>query len=142
MTQPPTPGVQYQPQPPAGGGNGLAIASLILGILACVTFCFPPLAGVLGVVAIILGIIAIQKPTGGGMGKAGMVLGIIGIGLGIALYAAAKAGVGWLGKKAQEAEKRIEEEQKKQQEQMQRQNQTSQPGVILFHPSGWMLVLD
>ncbi|HSZ54771.1 MAG TPA: hypothetical protein VK797_03875 [Tepidisphaeraceae bacterium] len=155
MTQPPTTppgGIQYQ-VPPTGGGNGLAIASLILGILACVTFCFAPVSGLLAVLAIVFGVIAMGKPVGGGMAKSGLVLGVVGISLTLGFYIAVKAGLNWAGKKVQqnsqdwqkqldEAAKKIQEEQKKAQEQMQRQNQTSQPGVILVHPSGWMLVLD
>jgi hypothetical protein len=153
MTQPPTPGIQYQPQPPAGGGNGLAIASLILGILACVTFCFAPLSGLLALLAIVLGVISMSKPVGGGMAKTGLVLGIVSIGMTVGFWMLFRAGMKKAGdvlqqksqelqQKADEMQKQAEEAQKKAQEQMQRQNQTSQPGVILVHPSGWMLVLD
>jgi hypothetical protein len=148
MTQPP-PTVQYQQQP---GGNGLAVASLILGILACITFCAPPLAGLLALLAIVFGVIGMNKPVGGGMAKTGLILGIVGIGITIGFWVLFRMGVKKAGdvlqqkaqelqQKADEMQKQAEEAQKKAQEQMQRQS-TSQPGMILFHPSGWMVVLD
>ena len=70
----PPPGFQPAPAPKT---NGLAIASLICGIL----FCVPYLASLS---AIILGILGIQKSkqpgTGGkGMAIAGLVLGVLGL---------------------------------------------------------------
>jgi hypothetical protein len=75
------------PPPPmsAGGGastNGLAIASLVLGILGVVTcgytfFIAPILAVVLGVVA--RKQIAERGQAGDGMAKAGLALGIVGL---------------------------------------------------------------
>ncbi|GEM_PF-5806073 len=66
---------------------GLAIASLILGIIS-----FVPLVGVLlGIIAIVLGAIGlsnIKKQNLGGMGlaKAGIVLGVLGICFTVLLY--------------------------------------------------------
>ena len=149
MTQPPpTQGIQYQPQPPAG--NGLAVASLVLGIIGCVIFCFPPLAILLGLIAVVLGVIAISQagPVGNGKAKAGLILGVLAIVLGIGVYFAARAGMSWVGKKGtelqkqiDEATKKMEEEQKKAEERM-KQNSTSQPGAVLIHPLGWLIVLD
>jgi hypothetical protein len=130
----------------------LAIASLILGILACVSFCLPPLAGLLGLLAIVFGLIGMNKPVGGGMAKTGLVLGIVGIGLTIGFYVVVKVilkkGGDVLQQKAQELQQKAEEMQKqademqKKAEERARQNSTSQPGMILFHPAGWTVVLD
>ena len=147
MTQQPPPPrpqtVQYQPQPPAG--NGLAIASLVLGIVACVVFCIPVLPWLLGLIAIVLGAIAIAQagPGGNGKAKAGLILGVLGLALSIGFWMAARAGVSWLNKKAQEngqtiqqrldeAAKKMEEQQKKAEEEMRRQQNppATQPGSM------------
>lgn len=54
------------------GGNGLAVASLILGILSFCTGCLT------GIPAIICSLIAMGKPTGRGMAIAGLLLGGLG----------------------------------------------------------------
>ena len=143
--QPPLPprNVQYQPQPPAGAGLG--IASLVVGIIACVVFCVPILPWLLGFAAIILGAIAIAQagPIGNGKAKAGLILGVLGLALSTGFWMAARAGVSWLNKKAQEngqtiqqrldeAAKKLEEQQKKVEEEMRKQNQppATQPGSM------------
>jgi len=70
------------PPPPAAGGgktNGLAIASLIMGILALI--CVGPLAGIPGVICghMALGRIKLSGQGGRGMAIAGLVMGYIGI---------------------------------------------------------------
>ena len=85
MVQPynPHPG----PQPPvvhvAREGNGLAVASMVLGILALFLCWIWFLAGVLGLLAIIFGAIGIGKAnrvgTGKGMAIAGIVCGVLGM---------------------------------------------------------------
>ncbi len=74
---------------PAGGyaaprADGLAIASLVLGILSLVTFCLC-LGIVLGPAAAIMGFISRQRintaggaVTGGAMAVVGIVLGVLG----------------------------------------------------------------
>lgn len=69
--------------PQAQPSSGLAIASMILGIVSCVTFCIWWLSLVCGVVAVVLGFVARSKiaaGTGGGKGMAttGIICGIIG----------------------------------------------------------------
>ena len=76
------PGGPYGGYPGAGGTNGLAIASLVLGI---VTLC-----GVGSVLAVIFGHIALNQirernESGRGLAIAGLVLGYVGVGL-IVIY--------------------------------------------------------
>lgn len=83
----------YQVEPVAGGrGGGMATAALVLGILAIVTS-FTVIGGVLlGVLAIIFGIIAARRARQGlalGRGRAiaGVVTGVIGVLLSVLLIA-------------------------------------------------------
>jgi Na+/H+-dicarboxylate symporter len=134
MTQMPPPGPgasSYQtPQP----GSGLAIASLILGILSLVTFCLIFVSAPLAVIAIILGIVASNqvkagRASGGGMARAGMVLGIIALCLTIAIYILARMGavhfMNWAQQKQQELQQ--------QQQQMQRRTTTSPSELFHFY---------
>ncbi len=71
----------YQPNynqapAPAQPGKGLAIASLVLGIISFL--CFPAITGTLG---IIFGGVAKSKGFKGGMATAGIVCGVIGVAL-------------------------------------------------------------
>ena len=67
-------GYMQQPQ----GGKGMAIASMIFGILAMITCCFPIAPLLFSVLALILGIVSIVKKKGGkGMAIAGIVCGAI-----------------------------------------------------------------
>lgn len=76
---PQAPQGQYAPAPgygqpygaPPSKSNGLAITSLVLGIIALVTVWLPPLAIVLALVAVVLGFLAMRKvPEAGGRGLA------------------------------------------------------------------------
>lgn len=154
MTQPPTtPG--YQSIPPQGP-SGLATASLVVGIvavcLAVILGCFPFLGGICGVVALILGAVAMSQggPTSAGRGRAGLILGIIAIVVSIGWWLAIRAGVGFLQKKggelsqqiqkqAEEAQKRMEEEQKKAEERAKQQKPTSEPGTLGPSSLPWRL---
>lgn len=141
MTQPPiTPNYQGMPQPQPGGGGGLAITSLVLGIIAIVTFCVPVLPWILGLLAIVLAVIAMgqagaNRPTG--QAKAGLILGIVGLVLSVGFIIAARAGLSWAGHKAQQsaqswqqqledAQKKAEAESKKALEQAQKQQEEYQ----------------
>jgi hypothetical protein len=89
---PTTEEVPHAPQPaipmPAtiiyqqGASNGLAVASLVLGILAVVFFWLFWLAWILGILAIVFGAVGRGKANQGapnkGMATAGLVLGIVG----------------------------------------------------------------
>jgi hypothetical protein len=88
---PPQPQANYYPPPPEGKKtNGLGVASLILGILACIVGIIPicgmmgavPLAligGVLGIVGIIIA--ASSKRIGAGMPIAGIIVCVLSIGV-------------------------------------------------------------
>src|SRR6266481_1545552 len=85
----------YGPSPPGYGvqqSKGLAVAALVLGIVGVVTF-WIFLGGLLGIVALVLGIVAIRKSRTGqaggqGMAIAGTVLGGVAIVI-TAIYAIA-----------------------------------------------------
>lgn len=82
----------YQNPPASRGGSGMAIASLVLGILALITS-FTVFGGiVLGLLAVILGVIAMRGinrglRSGRGMAIAGIVTGALGLILAIVLIA-------------------------------------------------------
>ncbi len=87
-----------------GQGNGKAIASLVLGIVAvvCVFFGYGALLGiVLGIVGLILGISA-KKENPSGMATAGVVLSIIAIAICAVGFIACVACVGILGNMGQQ----------------------------------------
>lgn len=70
----------YSYQQPEKPKQGMAIASLVFGILSLVLFCVPFLPVVLAIVALILGIIPLIKKTGGkGLAIAGVICGGIGL---------------------------------------------------------------
>lgn len=73
------PGVPYGQQP-TSQNNSFAIAALVTGIVGVIPLCCGPLVGI---VAIILGVIGTQKAkemggVGNGMAVAGIVLGAVG----------------------------------------------------------------
>lgn len=157
MTQPPQQPSQFQMQPSVPG-SGMGTASLVLGIIALVFLCLPPVAWLLGIVAIILGVISISQASGAptGKAKAGIVLAGIAMVAGIAVFMAARAGAHKLGdvlqQKGQELQQKADEMQKKAQEESQRmqdqadqqmkkqqQPTPTQPGVMLTHPEGWSI---
>lgn len=73
---------------PPSGSNGLAITALVLGVLAVITFWLPPLALVLGIVAVVLGFLGMRKADevgGRGLAIGGLVTGAIGLLIGLGL---------------------------------------------------------
>lgn len=64
-------------------GNGLGVAALVLGIIGIVFFWVPFVNWISGVLAIIFGAVGVRKPVKKGVAKAGLILGIINIGLDI-----------------------------------------------------------
>jgi hypothetical protein len=146
-----TPG--YQPQPAQPGG-GLGTAALVLGIVAVgltvVLFCFPIFGAVAGVVAIILGGIAMsqsaQNPKAGSKGKVGLILGIVAIAIaggimiiGMMIGRATRKGGSYLQRKAAEIQKQAEEAEKKQQEEIQKLQNQTQPSSSIGSPMEWKL---
>jgi len=125
MSQMPPPGpmptgpVAYQSPPPgAQASQGLAIGSLVCGILSIVTFCGWYLSIPLGVVAIVLGQIAkgkIARGEAGGAGpaKAGVICGAIGVVLSVLITILAVVGVTMFGNKMKELERqqRLQQQQ-------------------------------
>ena len=68
-----------QPKP----ANGMAIASMVLGILSVICCCAGFLGVLPGVIGLILAIICFSKGNKGGMAVAGLVLNIIGVALAV-----------------------------------------------------------
>src|SRR3712207_1004327 len=93
--------------PAQGKPTGLSIASMVLGIHSCVTFCFWWLAVPLGIIAVVLAVVARGKIArgeagGAGMAKAGLITGVIGALLSILLTILAIAGLSIFGDKIKE----------------------------------------
>ncbi|ADL52762.1 DUF4190 domain-containing protein [Clostridium cellulovorans] len=60
--------------------KGLAIASMILGIVSVVTSCLWFVAGPCGLIGLILGIVSkVKKQGGSGFSTAGIILSVIGL---------------------------------------------------------------
>lgn len=74
-------------------GNGMAVSALVLGIIGVALNLIPFLPYILGLLAIIFGIVGMKNPIRQGMAKAGLILGIITIGLKFAFWALLMAGV-------------------------------------------------
>ncbi|MEU3740913.1 DUF4190 domain-containing protein [Streptomyces sp. NPDC032198] len=84
---PPGYGWSAMPMAPA---NGMGVTALVLGIISAAVFCLWPLAIVLGILAIIFGAIGRGRARRGeatnpGQALAGIICGIAGIVLGVAL---------------------------------------------------------
>ncbi len=86
-------------QQPAPAPKGLAVASMVLGIVALVlSCCVPYLPAILALLAVILGAASLAKKQGGkGMAIAGLVCGIISLIPSIMVIIGGAALVGALG---------------------------------------------
>ena len=85
---PPPGGYGYRPP---GGGGGMAIASLVLGILSLISlfFAFLPVGFlILSTLAIIFGAVSKKQGYLGGMATAGIVMGVISLALGLLFWIA------------------------------------------------------
>jgi hypothetical protein len=76
------PGMPYQPIGPANSSNGMAIASLVCGIVGLLGFCCCPF--IISILAVVFGHVArgqIKRGhgTGDGMALTGLILGYVGI---------------------------------------------------------------
>lgn len=74
----------YEPRPgrtpdesEAGGASGAAVAGLILGVIALLSSCCPFTGIGFGVLAIILGALGKNRPSGSGAATAAIALGIL-----------------------------------------------------------------
>jgi len=67
------------PQPPTGPARGLAITALVVGIGAFLFGLIPVFGALVGVVAVVLGILALRKRQSKGMALTGTILGGIAI---------------------------------------------------------------
>ncbi len=88
----PPSGQQGQLGRPVVGGSGMATAALVLGILALLTSWTVFGGVILGLLAVILGFLAVRKAsrglaTGRGRAIAGIVLGLLSIAIAVALIA-------------------------------------------------------
>ena len=92
---------QAQPQ-----GNGLAVASLVLGILS-ILFAWIPIIGmiawILAPIGLVLGLVGLSKPSGRGMAIAGSICSGIGL-LICLLWVISLGGIVAAGSAAAEAE--------------------------------------
>ena len=86
LPEPSAPAVQAGVQPVAvpqvhGGAptNGLAVASLVLGIISLALFCLIPISLPCGVIGLILGLSANKGPSKQPLATAGIVTSIVGI---------------------------------------------------------------
>ncbi|MBR0512244.1 MAG: DUF4190 domain-containing protein [Ruminococcus sp.] len=89
--------------------NGMAIASLVLGIISIVICCTTWPGGILGILSVIFGAVSIKKNGKNGLAVAGLVCGIIGTLLGfgymIVILAKGEALMSWAEKAAENANK-------------------------------------
>ena len=115
----PTGPMSYQTPPGAGASQGLAVASLICGILSILSLCFWFVSIPLGIIAVILAVVARGKIArgeagGAGLAKGGMICGIIGAALSLLLTIAAWAGLSMLGSWAEKQRVDFERQQQQQ----------------------------
>lgn len=128
MSQMPvTPGYQG-PVPGAPKPAGMAIASMVLGIISIPIFCIWYVSIPCAIVGIILGFVAKGKVKrgeggGGGMATAGIVCGIVAIALVILAFAGLLALLGYGAKKTDDWNKAMQD--------LQKQTQNSSRGMQL-----------
>ena len=123
---------------PSSPRNGLGIASLVLGILAVLGFFFV-VPALLGIVAIILGVVAGGKARRGeaggeGLAKTGMILGIAGVALSILLPILPWAGMSFLGSKAEQFQKDMEQKAREMEQQQQVDDTSATPTTVESAP--------
>ena len=93
--------MSYPSAPPPGPPQsiGLSVASMVLGIISLVIFCFWYISIPLAIIAIVLGVIG-MKSGGKGMAIAGLVCGIVTIALVVLLLIGGLAFISFLNKEA------------------------------------------
>jgi hypothetical protein len=89
----------YAPARPPG--NGMAVASLVLGIVSIVLFCIWYIGLPSAILAIVFGVVGRGRAKigagGGGMATAGLILGCVSIGIIVLFVAGALAFLGFAG---------------------------------------------
>jgi hypothetical protein len=136
MSQMPPP-VQPMYQPPAPGKpQGLAVASMVLGIVGLLSFCSSYVALPCAVLAIVLGFVANSKiktgeASGAGMAKAGIILGIITAVLRIIVIILMMAGLAFVDSHKEGWKKSLEDMQKQVEEQQRKQQQGTPPPTTM-----------
>lgn len=81
-----------QENPVKEENKGLSIASLVLGIVSIVLFCYAYISIPSAILAIVFSILG-KKKGGAGMAKAGLILGIIALSIIVLFYIFAFAGL-------------------------------------------------
>ncbi len=80
------------------GNNGMAIASMVVGIVAILAACWKPIIGlVAGIVAIVLGVMHKKRNGKNGMATAGFVCGIVAVVLSVIIFVLALIGLAVIG---------------------------------------------
>jgi uncharacterized membrane protein len=119
----------YSPQN-SQQSSGMAVASMVLGIVALVLFCIPYVSFPCGVVGLVLGVVAGGKArrgeaAGAGMARAGVVCSTIAAALAVLLIILAIVGFSLFGNKIQQ----LQQQQLQQMQQMQKQQQQTPPAT-------------
>lgn len=120
MSQMPVSPAYQSPPPGQGKPVGLAVASMVLGIVSLVVLCIWWISIPCGIVAVVLGAIARGKAKrgeagGAGMAMAGLICGCVGLALAIAFITFIAAMVGWGASEMEKAVKEMERQQKQMQ---------------------------
>lgn len=89
--------MDYQKPQQSGGGQGMAIASMVLGIVSIALCCIWYLSLICAIVSIVFGIMNNRKNGRNAMATAGIVCSIIGIVLTIAILVLAAIGLMMFG---------------------------------------------
>ena len=143
MTQSPTPPQESDYRQP--GGSGLAIASMVLGLVSVVIFCIWYVALPCAIIAVVLGFIARAKAnrgeaSGGGMAMAGIVLGFVAIGIAVLVIILAIIGISILASNP-EFQQEIQEGMEEWQQEMERQAEEQEDATSSMLPAtGQMLM--
>lgn len=90
-------GTQNPSDAQAAGSRGLAVGSMITGIIAFLISCCYPVSAVLAVVSLILGIISLNKEAPGkGMAIAGLILSVLSLAAAVVFIAVSLASGEWV----------------------------------------------
>jgi Na+/melibiose symporter-like transporter len=131
------PAMNYAPGGPPRGASGVAIASLVLGIISIVLFCISYVSIPCAVLAIVLGALGRSKAASGeaggkGVATAGIVMGVVAIALALLAIAGVMAFLGFMSKNAPALQKQLQQMQHDMEQQMKQQTMpASGPSAML-----------